>query len=373
MKKIITIFVMVMFLMSGVVVAEKGPSMAPSNVNSLCTDHCGDGICAEAVCLAEGCPCAETPESCPEDCPGDSPVVINKPKRQEYQNALKLRRQITAQQIQQARQRFLDAKERYLELRKQYQDRRQNVEDNKQGYIRCKGNETDSCKQIRTNTRENARRFLLKTAELVLNHIERVREKVNANEDLTEEELDDILAKLNEVEQEINDAKTAIEDLGEDATKGEIKEAAKTIRNAWKKVKKNFKHSIARNFGARLRTIIAKAEKAGDRLDEAVDKLEGDTSGLDSLVDQYDAYVDEAKEKYEEAKDKWEEMTSPGNVDEISREANALFKEANDALKNAHRLLKQIVKNIKEQGSTISSDDEDEEDDETEDDEDENE
>jgi hypothetical protein len=34
----------------------------------VCEDKCGDGECAEVVCLAIGCPCAETPETCPEDC-----------------------------------------------------------------------------------------------------------------------------------------------------------------------------------------------------------------------------------------------------------------------------------------------------------------
>ncbi len=34
----------------------------------VCEDRCGDGICQEIVCMAIGCPCAETPETCPEDC-----------------------------------------------------------------------------------------------------------------------------------------------------------------------------------------------------------------------------------------------------------------------------------------------------------------
>ena len=33
-----------------------------------CKDLCGDGVCQEVVCMAVGCPCAESPESCPEDC-----------------------------------------------------------------------------------------------------------------------------------------------------------------------------------------------------------------------------------------------------------------------------------------------------------------
>jgi hypothetical protein len=36
-----------------------------------CQDKCGDGVCDEVVCLAIGCPCAETKEDCPEDCETD--------------------------------------------------------------------------------------------------------------------------------------------------------------------------------------------------------------------------------------------------------------------------------------------------------------
>lgn len=33
-----------------------------------CKDFCGDGICQRFVCLAIGCPCPETEETCPKDC-----------------------------------------------------------------------------------------------------------------------------------------------------------------------------------------------------------------------------------------------------------------------------------------------------------------
>ncbi len=34
----------------------------------VCEDLCGNGSCEEMVCMAQGCPCAENPESCPADC-----------------------------------------------------------------------------------------------------------------------------------------------------------------------------------------------------------------------------------------------------------------------------------------------------------------
>jgi hypothetical protein len=33
-----------------------------------CKDLCGDGTCQEMVCMALGCPCAESATSCPSDC-----------------------------------------------------------------------------------------------------------------------------------------------------------------------------------------------------------------------------------------------------------------------------------------------------------------
>lgn len=38
------------------------------NRQPACEDLCGDGICQEIVCMAIGCPCAETPVTCPQDC-----------------------------------------------------------------------------------------------------------------------------------------------------------------------------------------------------------------------------------------------------------------------------------------------------------------
>ena len=41
---------------------------SPSASGVLCKNRCGNGICEQIVCEGEGCPCAESPRSCPEDC-----------------------------------------------------------------------------------------------------------------------------------------------------------------------------------------------------------------------------------------------------------------------------------------------------------------
>jgi len=47
---------------------DVNPSPTPTPTPA-CQDKCGDNFCAEIVCLAIGCPCAESNQSCPGDCP----------------------------------------------------------------------------------------------------------------------------------------------------------------------------------------------------------------------------------------------------------------------------------------------------------------
>jgi hypothetical protein len=49
--------------------ATPPPSATPSAApESACKNECGNGTCEEMVCMAVGCPCAETKASCPQDC-----------------------------------------------------------------------------------------------------------------------------------------------------------------------------------------------------------------------------------------------------------------------------------------------------------------
>jgi hypothetical protein len=44
---------------------------APTPGGGTCKNLCGNGQCEQIVCLAVGCPCAETPMNCPQDCASD--------------------------------------------------------------------------------------------------------------------------------------------------------------------------------------------------------------------------------------------------------------------------------------------------------------
>lgn len=49
-------------------ILEQEEFLSDKEKEIVCENLCGDGICQEIVCMAIGCPCAETTESCPQDC-----------------------------------------------------------------------------------------------------------------------------------------------------------------------------------------------------------------------------------------------------------------------------------------------------------------
>lgn len=66
MKNIIIIIILFIFIIGGVFAWQYFE--APKETEKVCVDNCGNGICEEIVCMAIGCPCPETKETCPQDC-----------------------------------------------------------------------------------------------------------------------------------------------------------------------------------------------------------------------------------------------------------------------------------------------------------------
>lgn len=67
---------LVVLLGAGCVPTLENPTAEPGDAadsvkesdQAICRNLCGNGSCEEIVCMGTGCPCAETPQSCPQDC-----------------------------------------------------------------------------------------------------------------------------------------------------------------------------------------------------------------------------------------------------------------------------------------------------------------
>ncbi len=195
----------------------------------------------------------ESEEETEEDVEDETEVL---PLRARLANA----RQIAADKMEQARQRYQEARQRYTRAKERYQEVKLNLGEAKGILARCGEDETEECITAGRQVRIHARDFLLNTADRVLDVLEKLKAKTEANEDLSEEQAAEILADLDARIEEIEDAKAVIENLGNESTKQEIKEAAQTIKQAWSKTRLVMKRSAGRLVNAKIGGIIVKSD-----------------------------------------------------------------------------------------------------------------
>jgi hypothetical protein len=190
----------------------------------------------------------------------------------------------------------------------------------------------------------------LRAAEAIINHLEKVKSKVQESEDLDEKETESIIADINAKIDEINDAKADVEAA---TTKEEIRAAAKKINVAWKRIKAKSKIHAREVVNGKVRSLVKRSEHLEKKLDRILAEMEEkgiDVEGIDEKVTQFSDKIAEARDKLRQSNEKFKEAKATG-VDEdrktLLEEAKALAREAHDDLKEAHDILKEIVREIK--------------------------
>jgi chromosome segregation ATPase len=219
----------------------------------------------------------------------------------------------------------------------------------KNEYLNCTDLDREECKTKREDLRKNSKPYLLNAADLVLRELENLKNTVSSSQELTNDEIAKIVADIDAKISEVSDAKAVIENLGDNSTREEVNDAAKTIRKAWLDAKASLKLHLSQLVVAKLGNIIEKTETLEAKLQNIRDKLSEkgkDVSALDAKLSEFSAKVDLAKEKYTAAREKLM-AAEPGNMGEVAKEVHQLFTESKQALKDARSLLREVVSEIK--------------------------
>ena len=247
---------------------------------------------------------------------------------------------------------YKEARERYEWLKDKHKEIKDELADEKAAF-------KDAVELGDDEAQINAAKdYLTSVADLVLNSLETVRAKVEENDDLTEEEAIEILTKIDENIELIQDAK---EEVDVATTKEEVKEAGAVIVKNWNKMKEKVRFYSGQLIKSKVHDVTSRAEFLENKFERALNKLEElgyDVSIADELLDEYSESLETAKEYFKDAKDKFEEAKELINSDEYNREdakalvedGKELLKLAHESLKDAHETSKEIIKEIRETG-----------------------
>ena len=253
------------------------------------------------------------------------------------------KKNISDEELNDLRERFEHAQEKFKEARDDLKDIREEIKD-----ARKAGNEQE--------TLNHSKEFLLKASDVLINHLEKIKAKVQENANIGNETEARIVAEIDAQIAEINRIKA---DIHAATTKEEIKAAAKELREKWNKIKNLIRLHTERIVAARVEGIVNFGLVIEKRLDKILDKLDNSSIEVNvtTEVNAFSEKIATSRDKYKQAQSKFNEILDlrtngePADSDKIKKlldEANDLLKQAREALREAHEILKTIVKKIKE-------------------------
>ena len=250
-------------------------------------------------------------------------------------------RKIPEARLAQLRETFENTKDEFKKARDEMNDARKNLKD-----------AIDKKDEIATL--EQAKNYLLKTADVLISHLEKIKAKVQESENIPAEREAKIVAEIDAQIAEINAIKA---DVQAATTKEQVREAAKKLQEKWKRLKHLISLHTDRVVAARVEGLVNRGIVLEKRLDNVLQKAKEKGIDVDvtAEVSQFSGKIATAKDKYTQAQAKLSTVLDLKAVDSTSEqikaaadEAKALLKEARDAIKEAHDILKTIVKKIKD-------------------------
>ncbi|MBW2981124.1 hypothetical protein KY360_06940 [Candidatus Woesearchaeota archaeon] len=269
------------------------------------------------------------------------------------------KRQIAENELEDSKERYRAAKERYEEAKERRELNKEEFLATKEQLKACKDVDSEECDELEENIIISAKEFLIESAELAIEHLNKIKERVESSDDISEEEAAKI---IEDIDNAIEALQNAIEEVNAAETKEEVKEAAKTIDSVWKRIKNRAKLHAARVVHAKVGEIIVRSRQLEAKLDRILERMEDEgieVEDIDAKVGKFSDKIEEARvlhkhstEMFIEAK----ESANPGLV----KEARELAKKAHEALKEANRILIDIIKAIKEAGGSLDVEEEEE-------------
>ena len=204
----------------------------------------------------------------------------------------------------------------------------------------------------------NAKIALLKAADLLIFHLEKLKINVQANENIPSDEEARIVAQIDAKITQISSLKTEVNAA---TTKEQIKQLAKNLREIWNDVKDTvIDLNSDRVISARVEGLVNRAKVLEKRLDQILAKANESNVTVDvsAEISMFSERIANAEDKEKQAQAKLTEAINISGTNQtinkekikiLRQDAHQLLMEANNFLKQAHEMLKLIVKKVREE------------------------
>lgn len=266
-----------------------------------------------------------------------------------HKKRLKFKARLVAKtRLEEARKEFIHAKLEFKEAKEKLENARERLHDAQEEHKKaCDEPESEECKAVKAEVLASAKEHFSAQADLIVETLEKVKSKVQANEDLSEEEEARLVAELDAAIQRVKAIKDKINAA---ENKEQLLHAARELRDEWKKIKHAAKKISARVVSSRMAGIIVKSKHLEAKLDRVLARMTEngeDTTEVQSLVDEFRKEVELTRVSFKESQELWlqvkAEARGEAETNATVQQAQAKLKEARDHLNKARELLRQII------------------------------
>lgn len=250
-----------------------------------------------------------------------------------------------------AKERVQAAKENYEEARKRYNNAKKEFSEEKDAWRKAvdAGDEEAAI--------EHAKNYLSDAADLVIESLEKIKARVESNDDLTDEEAQEI---IDEVEGHIATIEGYKEELDAAQTKEEVKTVGKKIVSAWNRMKHQVEVRAEQIVKSQVGEIMSRSDALEQHLERILAEMEEDgveIEDIDDKVDEFSELIASAKDKFEESEDLFKQAKESDDRDALNQ-SKTLVRDAHADLKKAHIILMDIVREVKAAGYDVEDDSE---------------
>lgn len=261
-------------------------------------------------------------------------------------------RLIAKERMENAEKKFEEAREHFDEAREKQRDEHSAfVEARTKWRVECRSTGSEECTALDEELKARVSGYLQHTLESIIQQLEKVKQRIESSDTLTEEEAARMLA---DIDAKLAQAEALKEKVENELTKEELQSLVEEIRELWNAVKHDLKLHAGRVVNSRMGGILVQSEKMSVKLTKVLERMAeqgADTTTVEELVTQFNAHLDASTVAYEEAQNLFKEAAGLKGEARGSkvREAQARMKAAQDALQEAHSVLQDVHKVLKEQ------------------------
>ena len=256
---------------------------------------------------------------------------------------------VQKQNVEQHKEQYKDAKSNYVDAKKKLIDLQKEVKE-------CKNN-TD-CEDKKKSMRNQTNVNLVKLSEVILSHLDNLKQKVEQSTDLNATEKTALLNSLQAQILEVQKTKLQIANVTSNVTDQEIKDDLKDLKTSWGKTKPHLQSGVGELANAKLGNIIVKVEQLETKFLKLRDQLKSkgyDVTKLDSYLEDLKEELASAEENWELAKAKFKSAKTATDPTNLIKEAHEYQKKALKDLSDTKEAIRDIVQEIKEQNKQLKN------------------